>query len=569
MKTNFLDVFKNSYIQMFDDRKYWKDRPGLPKYKPMFPMSELKKNLKKIRELNKLGVGVFFTPNPCKGGRKEINVEKVEWIYVDMDSGTKGDQAERIRNAPIRPTMVIESLRSYHCYWRCDIEKSKFKELIDGLIIYFNGDQAITSTNEVLRVPEFLHNKYRGKPFEIKLLKFTDTKISFEDMIKAYPKPMDKWKRDYKMRDNDLTVLRDIPVKQVLDRLGIQYSNKNEILEGGEITSAIINDKQNYVNRFSGKPPSGSTIDLAMHYNNTDVKGAIEWLKDTFLFKSADRKEIRLEKKEDYTKRYTWGTHHLDHTFAIIKRDTLTVVYGSRGQGKTTYIFDMANKNAKLGHKVLLYSLEMEQEAIISDMCRKFAGITVGEEFDYKIPEHKQEAYDKKMEELKSETSLIFEGMRRSGDKSWENILEGISKHEDIDLIIIDNLDLISGGLGESNNEKQIRIIKDMMTFVSEYKIPIMLLHHQRKFTSSGKSAGMDDMSGSGKVPDTADYIVRVIRDSDPMQEIPDRYKTVLHLEKARGYSEEMEDIYFYRGSFLDDYPSEKLVPDFGKQFNF
>jgi hypothetical protein len=566
---NFYETFKDSYVQLFDDRKYWKEKPELPKYSKVMPMRDLIKNRKAIKKLNDVGVGVFFTPNPCKNGRKESNVTSIKWVYIDMDSGTKEEQKQRIKESPIYPSIIIESLRSYHCYWRCDIEPKNFKDLIDGLILYFNGDPAITSSNEVLRVPGFLHQKYKDASFEIKLLKFDTKEESYEDLTEAYPKPMDSWKRKYKMKDSDLSVLKDIPIKTVLDRLGIQYSNKNEILEAGEITSAIINDKQNYVNRFSGKPPSGSTIDLAMHYNNTDVKGAIEWLKETFLLKDKSPTRVEIKKKTDYRKRYTWGTHNLDHTFAIIKRDTLTVLYGSRGQGKTTYIFDMATKNAKLGHNVLLYSLEMEKDAIISDLCRKYAGITVGEEFDYKIPEHKQEAYDKKTKELQGEKNLIFEGMRKTSDKTWGSILEGMSKHEDVDLIIIDNLDLISGDRNESNNDKQIRIIKNMMTFVSENKVPIILLHHQRKFTPGGKSSGMDDMSGSGKVPDTADYVVRVIRDSDPTQEIPERYKTMLHLEKSRGYSEEMEAVYFHRGSFVDEYPVEKKMPNFGKQYNF
>lgn len=556
----FTEVFKNSYVQIFDDRKHWDEpKPPLPYFKKVWEMSDLLADLEKFKSWNDLGIGVFFTPNPSAEGRKEEDLTAIEWIYVDMDSGSKPEQMERIKNAPITPSIVIESLRSYHCYWRVDLTLDQFNELIQGLIIYFNGDQAVSSPNEVLRFPGFYHHKYKGNPFQIKLLRLEDEKEEFEFMIEAYPKPMDRWKKQYAMGENDLGVLKDVPIEQVLNKLGIEHK-EGVIWENGKETSAHINRKQNYVNRFSGKPPSGSTIDVAMHYLKTDVAGAIKWLKEEFLQK-IEKKTPQVAVKQDYSKRYTWGTDVLNHNFAIIKRENLVIIYGTRGQGKTTFIFDMANKNAKLGHKVLFYSLEMGREALISDLCRRSAGITVQEEYDYAIPRQKQEASDRKAKELDSVENLIFKGMRGDSDKSWQGILAGISEYKDLDLIIIDNLDLIGANEREDNNEKQKRIIKEMMAFTSAFKIPIILLHHQRKFSQSAKSSGMDDMSGSGKVPDTADYVVRVIRDTNPALPSPEKYKTTLHLEKARGYSEDMKSIYFHKGTFVDTFPGVIFTP--------
>ncbi len=556
----FLEVFKNSYIQMFDDRKYWDEpKPPLPYYDKVVPMSELVNNQKKFLESNNLGVGICFSPNPSDGGRKVENLTAIEWIYVDMDSGSKPEQMEKIENAPITPSIIIESLRSYHCYWRCDLTKDQFKELIQGLIIYFNGDQAISSPNEVLRLPGFFHHKYKNNPFQIKLLKFEDQKEEFKLMIEAYPKPMDKWKKQYAMGNNDLSVLKDIPIEQVLNKLGIEHKDCI-IYEDGEATSARINRKENYINRFSGKPPSGSVIDVVMHYLKTDVKGSIKWLRETFSINIEKKQPPKLEVKENYLKRYTWGTTGLNHTFAIIKRESLIIVYGTRGQGKTTYIFDLANKNALLGHKVLFYSLEMGREALISDLCRRSAGITVEEEYEYKIPDYKQDASSKKESELNNIENLIFKGMRGDSNKSWDAIIAGIAEHKDLDLIIIDNLDLIEARPQEDNNDKQKRIIKGMMAFTTAFKVPIILIHHQRKFSSGKQTSGMDDMSGSGKVPDTADYVVRVIRDTSALLVSPEKYKTTLHLEKARGYCEEMKAIYFHKGSFHDDHPDQVEV---------
>ena len=546
----FKEIFKDSYIQTFDDEK--KGRVNLI---AQFPMSEFEQREEELKKLNNAGAGIYFTPNPCKGGRKEENVVKIQWIYVDLDGGDKVSQMKRIVSSPIAPHIVVESKNGYHVYFKCNASKIEFKSLVERLIFYFNADPAISSINEVLRMPDFYHVKDRKDPFKIEVVHYGDNpEYHIDDMLEAFPPPEKQTQEKFKLEDDELSIVKDVPIRQVLESFGVEIK-RNQVFENGEGTSAMINESQNYITRFSGKKGSGSTIDAAMVYGNMDVGEAIQWLKEKFLgIKKSPIKPV-LKPKKDYKKRYTWGTAKLNHTFAIIKRENLIVVYGTRGQGKTTYIFDMAWKNANLGHKVLFFSLEMEREALIESLCRRYAGITIPEEYDYVIPDYKQRAYEERERELNSNSNFIFLGMRQDEDKTWNSILAKMLSCEGLDMIVIDNLDLIAGAGGESNNEKQIRIIQGMAAFVSKYKVPIILLHHQRKFsTGSNKSSGMDDMSGSGKVPDTADYTVRVVRDTDPTLPIPQKYETNLFLEKGRGYSEAMHAIYFCRGTFEDAY---------------
>ncbi len=549
----FLETFTGSYVQLFDDRKYWSIKPPLPRYDKVFALSELVKRSEEIQELNRLGVGVFFTPNPCNGGRKEEDVTAIKWVYVDMDGGSKEEQMKRIKSAPIHPGIIIESLRSYHCYWRCDLIKEQFQELISGLIIHFNGDVAISSTNEVLRVPGFYHNKYPNRPFLIEEICFKPELKTFEELSKAYPQPMKRWQSLYKITEDDTELLKSIPIKQVLDRFGVQYTQKNELIEDGDVTSAIINTKQNYINRFSGKPPSGSNIDIVMYFNQTDVAGACDWLRETFPVETKTTKIVHLIKKQDYKKRYTWGTPRLNDTMPIIKRNRFTVLYGTRGQGKTTYIFDVAVKNAKLGHDVLFLSLEMREEDILDDLCRRHAGITISEEYNYRIPESKQLLYDEKIKEYKNIPTLHFRGWR-SEDRRWSTIKTMLISEKNIDMVIIDNLDRIANERGESSLEKQIRVADDILEFTEGYYVPVVLLAHTRKFLK-GNSGGMDEMAGSGKVADGGDYVVRVVRDINADIDSASKYETVLHCEKGRGYTETTQSIFFHKGSFYDVLP--------------
>jgi hypothetical protein len=134
-----------------------------------------------------------------------------------------------------------------------------------------------------------------------------------------------------------------------------------------------------------------------------------------------DDEILSIDKRE---KRYTWGTYRLDNEIAILKRGNLVVLGAKRNMGKTTYSFDMAIKNAKLGHKVLYLSLEVEKGEILEALARKYAGITIPEERNYTIPEEKRQKMLSKLAEVKSLPNLIFEGARRADGILWETIKE-------------------------------------------------------------------------------------------------------------------------------------------------
>jgi replicative DNA helicase len=259
----------------------------------------------------------------------------------------------------------------------------------------------------------------------------------------------------------------------------------------------------------------------------------------------------------------------LDDNFAIIKRATFTILAAKRGSGKTTFAFDMACKNALLGHKVLFVSLEMEKHLIKEDFARRRAGITIPEERDYKIPEMKQLAFEEKIKEIDSIENLYFSGVQRGSDISWDGIKILISEYKDLDLIIIDNLDLIDKNEGEEENDKQKRIMKNIMNYTTDQQVPLILIHHYRKTQGASKGHGMDELSGSGKIADSADIVIRISRSSNPDAVYPEKYMSNIWLQKARGYNESYQDVFFLGGTFVDDAPKElnPAMDELNKEF--
>ena len=73
--SEFIKMFPKSYIQTFDDQKERKDK-SLTQLMPIKSVT-----IEQLQALNQRGAGIFFTPNPCKGGRKEENYANEEQFY--------------------------------------------------------------------------------------------------------------------------------------------------------------------------------------------------------------------------------------------------------------------------------------------------------------------------------------------------------------------------------------------------------------------------------------------------------------------------------------------------------
>lgn len=271
-------------------------------------------------------------------------------------------------------------------------------------------------------------------------------------------------------------------------------------------------------------------------------------------YKAEEKKEPKLKIKKSEEERYDWGTFNLNHKFPIISRGNFIIIAAPAGSGKTTFTFDMAQKNALLGYNVLYLSLEMAEDQILEDFARKYSGITTAEKFDNDVPEHKTSAFERKIKLMKEIKNLHFKGLRRGEGKTWSDVSEIIKSYEDLDMVFIDNLDLIEVEKGTMEADRHKSVTKRIMNFTSEFNIPVVLIHHYRK-SQAGKDYGADELTGSGKIKDNADVIISIHR--DPERNLyPEKIKSSVKVLKSRGWPlVPPQAIYFVKGSFEDEAP--------------
>ena len=550
------------------------------------------KKEQEFKELNNLGWGVYFAVNQFKERRKNDDIFLLRAVYADLDIAKKGDGQSREEKQKKKfvvlealldycePTKVIDTSNGLQPLWNLedksvsDENKKKYTQVIKGIVAWSKqyGCKAdnVYDFARILRLPEYYHQK--EEPYLCSLMHKSEKLYSYETLIEKFPF---EEKVTPVLRQNDYILgpidqaIQELDFQELIIRAFSSVGRKAEFDKTGRLklddrltgTFQGRKDDRQYLASSSHEPFKGNKITAIADILGITNKEARKWIIDEYRLSYAGSKikqmvkshlqNVKIIVKSLKKKRYTWGTRILDTSFAIIKPNNFIVAGSKRGTGKTTFTFDMACKNAILGHHVVYISLEMDTEDILSDFGRKYCGMTIEEELDDKIPEIKQKAFDRRVNEIKENKNLHIIGLRSAEGICWETIVEVLNQQEKTDIIFLDNLDMIAGNEKEQENDRQKRIVKNIMAFTSEKQIPFVLIHHYRK--SGNKDYGMDELSGSGKIADAADRVIKVAKCTDMEALYPENYASTIYLQKGRGYPECSKKIYFIKGTFCDD----------------
>ncbi len=143
-----------------------------------------------VEKYNKVGYGIFWTPNDFKGRRIAENCSKINYWLADIDEGAKPEQLKRIKVLPLKPTMIIETKKGYHCYWRAeDATLEKYKSIERGLIEKLNADKGCKDVCRLLRYPGSYHMKNPEHPYKIRVIEDNEIIYSEKKMLCAYEVP--------------------------------------------------------------------------------------------------------------------------------------------------------------------------------------------------------------------------------------------------------------------------------------------------------------------------------------------------------------------------------------------
>ena len=253
-------------------------------------------------EENKRGFGIFWTVNEFDGPRKIANLKHINAWALDIDVGTKEEQLAKIKSGLV-PSMVIESKRGFHIYFRAKDAKPEHWNaiMLDRLVPFYGADKNARDLARILRAPGYYHMKDPANPFLIEKVweqnvGYTERQIDYfyplPEATKEARQAFDELKKEFKTTgDAFWDRVWELDCEFALERLSGTDAVFGEVFEFKRNASGT---KNIYVNgkstscwvdasgRIGSLSKGGPTIFQWLKWYGRDGKKVLELMKGAF-----------------------------------------------------------------------------------------------------------------------------------------------------------------------------------------------------------------------------------------------------------------------------------------------
>lgn len=239
---------------------------------------------------------------------------------------------------------------------------------------------------------------------------------------------------------------------------------------------------------------------------------------DSLIPDTIKRIEMLYDRKEEVTG-VPSGYHDLDHMTAGFQPSDLIIVAGRPSMGKTAFCLNIA-ENASVGEKgvgVAVFSMEMSREQLVMRMlCSQAeldnARVRTGQLSDRDIKKLALTAGQLGMARIYiDDTPAQKVNDIRAKARRMRN-----DPDSNLGLIVLDYLQLMSGGGREDSREQEIsQISRSLKALAKELSVPIIALSQLNRQVElrAEKRPVMADLRESGAIEQDADIVAFIYRD--------------------------------------------------------
>lgn len=250
----------------------------------------------------------------------------------------------------------------------------------------------------------------------------------------------------------------------------------------------------------------------------------------------------------------TWWTTKLNERISPIEKHHYIIFWWESWSWKTAFTFDMAIKNAKLWHRTVYISLEMNWEEIIKRIWRNTSQMTKAQVRTWEYTETQKQTFIDKCNEINDLENFFPIWFESWEDPTVDAIFDKIMKY-DADLIILDNFDKIQSSEEWMNTlQSQEYISKELMNFTNKIKVPIILIHHFKKWSWKKEARWLDDLRWSWKLSHDADSVIIWSRNSwDDLDEFEKSQFMISQIKDRDFWEWWFSTVYFNKWTFNDE----------------
>lgn len=195
---------------------------------------------------------------------------------------------------------------------------------------------------------------------------------------------------------------------------------------------------------------------------------------------------------------------------------TLTVLTGSPGSGKSTFLNQILANALSLGFNSFLYSGELTAQMALDWFYKTVANpihLSFGVNSFGKTIKVTDEGVLQINKWLKNKL-FLFSKNAQADETNISTVIEFLAVKKNVKLFVLDNLMTIECS-GSDKYEKQINVIKSLKNLAKHYNIVIILVAHSNKNSIQRREPHVFDISGASEIANLSDYILNATRDND------------------------------------------------------
>ena len=258
----------------------------------------------------------------------------------------------------------------------------------------------------------------------------------------------------------------------------------------------------------------------------------------------------KLQEDKDQLRGIPTGFPDLDKMTAGLHKSDLIILAARPAMGKTSFALNLASNVAKRNKQVLFFSLEMNNEQLVDRLLSINSGIDAWRIRSGNLKDTDYEKINEAMGQLDKYDLLI-------DDSVGLNISQLRTKarranyHKNLDLIVIDYLQLMSGmrsSYNEFNRVQEItEISRALKMLARELDLPIIVLSqlNRQVETREDHRPQLSDLRDSGSIEQDADLVMFLYRE-DYYNEQTKRQKIVdILIKKHRNGPVGQIELYF------------------------
>jgi replicative DNA helicase len=223
----------------------------------------------------------------------------------------------------------------------------------------------------------------------------------------------------------------------------------------------------------------------------------------------------QLSKRDDEIFGVPTGLVDLDRLFGGLQKSDLLIIAGRPGMGKTGFMLSIM-KNAAQRHKkhIAMFSLEMSNEQLVQRLIAQETAIDTQRLRSGKLTEEEFPLFTHAIEVL-SDTHIYLDDTPAITPLQLRTKCRRLHLEYELDLVIVDYLQLMSGDLHTDNRVQEVSYIsRNLKVLARELNVPVLVGAQLSRAVEqrADKRPVLSDLRESGSLEQDADIVMFIHR---------------------------------------------------------